>query len=55
MYYLFWSYRVWGSHSGGGEIPVSVQVLFKKFTKAFFQDLPDFHTMIIFVNRFHKT
>jgi hypothetical protein len=54
MYYPFGSYRIWGGHSGGGETPVSVQVFIQKFSRAFFQDLPDFRTMIIFINRFHK-
>jgi hypothetical protein len=42
-YYLFWGYRILGSHSGGGEIPVSVQVFLKIFIKSiyFFLDNPE--------------
>jgi hypothetical protein len=33
---------------------LSIQVFIEPFTRAFFQDPPDFRTMILFVNRFHK-
>jgi len=32
--YLFMSYRIWGSRSGGGETPVCVQVFFKTFLQS---------------------
>ena len=33
-YYLYRRYRMWGSHSGGGEKPGSVQVFFKTFLQS---------------------
>ena len=34
MYYLFGGYRIRGSHSGGGETPVSVELGIEYFSRA---------------------
>ena len=33
-YYLFGQYRIWGSHSGGGETLVRVRVFINPFSRA---------------------
>jgi hypothetical protein len=32
--YLFGVYRIWGSHSGGGETPMSVYPVIEHFSRA---------------------
>ena len=34
MYYLLGQYRIWGSHSGGVENPVSIRVFINPFSNA---------------------